>query len=1268
MYVRRLIHHLACRAFFPETLIREKYTAFKELLEWDHVSHGLMARLERIYHDAKPEDFCTVSATYGELVHALSGMVQALITMAPFSYKSLPEILYRIDSQVRSHLGVGNTETSLPLVLALDEIPDGAEGLVGGKAANLSRIGRELQLPVPKGFVVTSSAFRYFLELNGIQSSIEAVLAGLDVESSVSLESASMELTQLILQASLPYDLEDAISGCCLRVIEGRPCAVRSSAVGEDAVISFAGQYRSVLNVSRENLGSAYKVVIASKYSPRALSYRIRHGLLDAETPMAVLITEMIKAEAGGVTYSRNPFAPDRDNVAVYSVWGLGELLVKGTVTPDVIQVSREETHGIIRKECAKKEFKAILSLKQGIEIASVAVHEQKCTSIDDESARQLAAWAVRLEAAFGAPQDVEWCKDGQGNLYLLQSRPLKVPETRSYAEEVCKPDVSNPVLLAGGEKASSGVGTGRVVKIFSTSDLKHIPKGSVLVAPTTSPMFAQVIDRLSAVVTDVGSVAGHFASVAREWGIPTLVNTQTATQILEPGEIVTVDADRGMVLAGAAEGLLAFSRDRMKPSTETPLRRRLRSILDFVSPLNLLDPSDPRFTESNCRTLHDILRFTHERAVAEMFSLGGKGKRKIRGARKLSCDIPIVLYVLDLGGGLCEDAARRKKIAVEHVASAPFKALWSGLTDLKEAWSSHILHFDWGDFDRMGMGGGIVSFDSQLLASFALVASDYLNANIRFGYHFAVVDALLREYSQDNYVSLSFEGGGAEFEGRRLRALFMAQVLESHGFEVHLEQDSIHAQVQRGSVQTLERVLGLIGRLLAFTPFLDMTLNDLSDVGRLVEVFSTKSLGDGSETKESYPGMILRPSHGDALQQKSAQLLYRPTWVTDQLAVGHAPMSFEELESIRRQGVDAIINLCAEYCDLHQIEKDCGFDVFYLPVADDHAPEMEEMEKALAWLDEAIYLGKKVLIHCRLGVGRTGTFLRSYFIRRGFGLEHAEERLKRIHSQPTSYSQWRLLRRYGRQEGRLTIREPSLEGERPVDLSLYFAEYERFREELERSVGHLPRRSGSLMDCAEDLACCRRFFCVQFIEAVYLRRRLLKDLSREERLAAVQRAIASDRLALGETPLDSESLIPVCSVGRKQTSEPSWPAEIVEYLCPLNIQGKCIAHDFRPIACRAHGIQAPGSEGEMEWGSLNTSAEKSFMATSLKDNVNEELYEMSKRLFFALNGTFLERKGLLFPITHVVSGKFIQDYFTLLTEVNKQCGSTYRIESNNVV
>lgn len=352
MSVRRLIHHLACRAFFPEALIRKKYTAFKELLEWDHVSHGLMARLERIYHDAKPADFCAVSATYGELVHALSRMVQALITMAPFSYRSLPEILHRIDSQVRSHLGAGNTnETSLPLVLALDEIPDGAERLVGGKAANLSRIVRELQLPVPKGLVVTSSAFHYFLELNGIQSSIEAVLARLDVESSVSLESASKELTQLILQASLPHDLEDAISECCLRVIEGKPCAVRSSAVGEDTVISFAGQYRSVLNVSRENLGSAYKEVIASKYSPRALSYRIRHGLLDAETPMAVLITEMIEAEAGGVAYSRSPLEPDRDNVAVYSVWGLGELLVKGTVTPDVIQVSREKVHGIIRKE-----------------------------------------------------------------------------------------------------------------------------------------------------------------------------------------------------------------------------------------------------------------------------------------------------------------------------------------------------------------------------------------------------------------------------------------------------------------------------------------------------------------------------------------------------------------------------------------------------------------------------------------------------------------------------------------------------------------------------------------------------------------------------------------------------------------------------------------------------------------------------------------------------------------------------------------------------
>ena len=141
----------------------------------------------------------------------------------------------------------------------------------------------------------------------------------------------------------------------------------------------------------------------------------------------------------------------------------------------------------------------------------------------------------------------------------------------------------------------------------------------------------------------------------------------------------------------------------------------------------------------------------------------------------------------------------------------------------------------------------------------------------------------------------------------------------------------------------------------------------------------------------------------------------YRLEWVTDNLAVGYAPMSYADLDEIKKKGIDAIINLCAEYCDLHEIEGKTGFEVYYLPILDEHAPDMKEMEKALDWLDEAIHVGKKILVHCRFGIGRTGTFVTAYLVRKGYSLKVAQKKLKHTCSSPESYKQWKLLRKYAR-------------------------------------------------------------------------------------------------------------------------------------------------------------------------------------------------------------------------------------------------------------
>ncbi len=376
-------------------------------------------------------------------------------------------------------------------------------------------------------------------------------------------------------------------------------------------------------------------------------------------------------------------------------------------------------------------------------------------------------------------------------------------------------------------------------------------------------------------------------------------------------------------------------------------------------------------------------------------------------------------------------------------------------------------------------------------------------------------------------------------------------------------------------------------------------------------------------------------------------------TWVTDQLAVSHAPMSYDELESIKEQGINAIVNLCAEFCDLHEIEQSYGFEVYYLPIADENAPPLEEMEKALAWLDEAIYLGKKVLVHCRFGIGRTGTFVTSYLLRRGFGLKLAGKRLKNFRSTPSSFSQWWLLRKYGKRAGKLTIREPSLEGNRLVDLSPYFEAYEEVVEQLEMAFDAVSSLSPPLAGrCGLDNdGCCGRYLHLQFIEAAYLKHYLNKSLNQGDRMAVIERAVTANRVLLKKAPLEADSIIPSYESvegSLDSTVLQGEPHEAGVYRCPLSVGGKCITYFYRPIACRAFGLPLiyQGKEEPGTWKDFPQDRRPVFYDL---DQANGRLYEISRELFRALNETSLEGRSFLFPLTQVVSGKFVQDYFALL-------------------
>lgn len=838
MYVSNLFKHWTHKIFNPSLLAREKYEAFRNLLEYDKKSHELIAEIEQIYYDQLKIDFAAIEENLKELSSSVAKVVESLREICPTCYPRLDDYFHKIDSKIKQVLASDLPDCSPPFVLTLDQLSFESHLLVGGKAFNLAANRKSLGLPVPRGFVITANSYNYFLETNNLRERIDVKLARLDINSAGSLEKTSNSLVELIRSAHVPKEIEEEITAALKEISNGRKgrlgVSVRSSAVGEDGAASFAGQYESVLNVKPNRVVHSYKEVIASKYSPRALNYRINYGLSDRETPMAVLVLEMIDAGASGVVYTVDPEDPDNGTLLIHCTWGLGKLLVDGSVTPSVIRVKREPPYELERDKEIFQPVKAISASEGGIQTVSGVNDLPANLALDDNSARQLVEWAIKLEDFYGVPQDIEWCMDNQGRLVILQSRPLHIEDTKPEMIDCSNIGVDKRVLLSGGNRACGGIAAGEIYKVEGSKDLDSLPNGAIVVAKMPSPDFVKVVGKIGAVITDVGSTAGHFASVAREFGIPTLVNTGHATRTLRSGDKVTLYADAKVVYEGVVQQLLESACAARSLLFGSPFMATMKEVLDYISPLNLVDPMAESFVPEGCKTLHDILRFAHEKSVYEMFSRGGRGRRGRKGIKKLISEVPITVHLLDVGEGLRQEAETKRAVALEEVVSVPFRALWKGLGHPDLYWDPKLKHFDWEEFDRIS--AGIVPLDS--LGSYAILSSDYLNLNIHFGYHFVVLDTLCGDDYDNNYIMLRFAGGGAKLHSRSLRVKFLNEILSNLGFRTEIKGDLIEAQFTRDDKLAIEAKLEKIGLLLGCTRLLDMSLQDEKDVETLVNRF----------------------------------------------------------------------------------------------------------------------------------------------------------------------------------------------------------------------------------------------------------------------------------------------------------------------------------------------------------------------------------------------------------------------------------------------
>jgi len=437
-------------------------------------------------------------------------------------------------------------------IVWFDEVTKVDIPLVGGKGANLGEMVHA-QIPVPPGFIVTASAYFKFLNGAGLTDEVRHDLEGLNVNDSKRLQEVSKVIKDRISSAPMPPDMVKEMKDAYRKLGRGL-VAVRSSATAEDLPeASFAGQQRTFLNVQGEDeVVAAIQGCWSSLFESRAIFYREEHGFDHLKVGIAVPVQKMIQSEASGVLFTVEPLSSDTTKILIEAIFGLGEAIVSGDVTPDQYLLDKKEIR-IIDKKIHKQEWQLVKNasapsgeLESNVKVP-VPPSKQSRQKLADKDNIALSKLGKLIEDLYQFPQDIEWAKQGT-QLFILQTRPVTTLKPKESTKILHR--IEAQAILTG-VAASPGIGVGPVRIVPVASQIDKVKNGDVLVAEMTTPDFVPAMKRASAIVTDRGGRTAHAAIVSRELGIPCVVGTEVATKTLKDGQEITVDGSGGTVYAG---------------------------------------------------------------------------------------------------------------------------------------------------------------------------------------------------------------------------------------------------------------------------------------------------------------------------------------------------------------------------------------------------------------------------------------------------------------------------------------------------------------------------------------------------------------------------------------------------------------------------------------------------------------------------------------------------------------------------------------------
>lgn len=848
------------------TVLKARYHAFRIFLENNGRALELIVTLDSQLHRGEAADIRT---TLDELISVSSELVDGLNLLADERFEVLYALHGRLCQQIEDELNALDQRALLrKACLMLDALKPTSLFHAGAKALNLARL-RQVGLPVPDGFVLTVRACKSFLQSGHLAEQIRPLLREVEIGQS-EVEPVALKIRDMIRQTPLPEDLIRAVTDAYTELsrragiteIEGEGAlavSVRSSGASEDGVEhSFAGQFSSLLNMRGITaVLDACRKVIASGFGARAISYRINAGLPPFDFDLAVLIQKMVKAEAAGVMFTVDPSHPESERMLISAVPGLGTTAVGGVVPADIYRPLRtwgepgESTPAAdaVERRIAHKTQREVPDANGGLRTENVPEEASEQPLLTDGQLLELVDIGRTIEGMEGMAQDVEWASS-EGTLRILQARPLRLSAVSGQRSQMPLP--TEP--LCTGLCASAGKAVGRVWLIHSIFDLQQfesnlddiLAQGPVILAlPHSIVDAARFLPQCAGILVDMGNPTDHLACVARESSVPMMTGVQRGLDVLQEQQWVLLDADHGLVMEApesVQEQAMESFRKQMEVRRQnggslrpaavqlSPVRQRLR---DRIVTLHLTDAYGPTFSLAECRSIHDVIRYTHEMAVLTMFNAGDQVIEDAGGLlRPLDLGVPFSFLVIDLGGGIRRRKQQRRRLTLRHpisredVLSAPLAALCDGMTTPGLRWYAPS------DMDALPEVFSRTMLDSRGARpagefNYALTARDYLNLNARVEFHFAMVDAVCGRDTHANYIRFRFKGGGAGLERSHRRAIFFQHVLERRGFYTNVTGDLVTASLTGADKSMIASQLVMIGRLFGFSRFLDGMMRD---------------------------------------------------------------------------------------------------------------------------------------------------------------------------------------------------------------------------------------------------------------------------------------------------------------------------------------------------------------------------------------------------------------------------------------------------------